>query len=117
MNVLRPLFGQGQFGTGGLFTKFFASLGGVGSFGGFRAEGGPVAAGRGFIVGEKGPELFVPKMDGMIVPHGARLGGDRIVNNAITFHIETPDVAGFRRSEAQIGAMIGRALARAERIE
>lgn len=37
----------------------------------FRAEGGPVSAGRGYIVGEQGPELFVPGSSGNIVPNGA----------------------------------------------
>ena len=34
------------------------------------AAGGPVSAGTGYIVGENGPEYFVPKSDGMIVPYG-----------------------------------------------
>ena len=38
---------------------------------GFRAEGGPVSAGGAFVVGEKGPELFVPHSSGSIVPNGA----------------------------------------------
>ena len=33
-----------------------------------RATGGPVTAGRPYIVGEKRPELFVPKVDGHILP-------------------------------------------------
>jgi tape measure domain-containing protein len=36
---------------------------------GFRAEGGPVSAGNPYIVGEKGPELFVPSGNGNIVPN------------------------------------------------
>lgn len=35
-----------------------------------RAEGGPVSSGRPYIVGERGPELFVPGMSGGIVPNG-----------------------------------------------
>lgn len=38
------------------------------SFGGFRANGGPVAAGRAYVVGERGPELFLPNMRGMVLP-------------------------------------------------
>jgi len=38
---------------------------------GFRAEGGPVGAGGAYVVGEKGPELFVPHSSGSIVPNGA----------------------------------------------
>jgi phage-related minor tail protein len=36
-----------------------------------RAEGGPVNAGGAYMVGEKGPELFVPSSSGSIVPNGA----------------------------------------------
>ncbi len=39
-----------------------------------RAGGGPVGRGRAYLVGEKGPELFVPGGSGMIVPNGARAG-------------------------------------------
>lgn len=39
-----------------------------------RAAGGPVAAGQPYIVGEVGPELFVPPASGSIVPNNA-LGG------------------------------------------
>ncbi len=40
-----------------------------------RAAGGPVSAGSPYIVGEKGPELFVPGRSGGIVPNN-QLGGD-----------------------------------------
>lgn len=35
-----------------------------------RAVGGPVAAGTPYVVGERGPELFIPRMAGSIVPNG-----------------------------------------------
>ena len=38
-------------------------------FGGERAQGGPVAGGKAYLVGEKGPELFVPGQSGSIVPN------------------------------------------------
>jgi hypothetical protein len=41
----------------------------------FKAEGGPVSAGRPYIVGEKGPELMIPNQGGMIVPNSALRGG------------------------------------------
>jgi len=59
------------------------------------AAGGPVSPGRAYLVGELGPELFVPRQGGQIVPSGAG-------NTYITMHIQTPDVAGFRASQAQI---------------
>ena len=46
-----------------------------------KAHGGPVSAGTPYIVGERGPELFVPSSSGSIVPNGA--GGS-------TFSISIP---------------------------
>lgn len=43
------------------------------SFGGFRAAGGPVGAGRSYVVGERGPEIFVPNTGGSIIPNN-RIG-------------------------------------------
>jgi phage-related minor tail protein len=40
-----------------------------------RAEGGPVNAGGAYMVGEKGPELFVPHASGSIVPNNKMSGG------------------------------------------
>ena len=42
---------------------------------GARASGGPVAGGLSYLVGERGPELFVPGGSGSIVPNGATGGG------------------------------------------
>ena len=59
-----------QFGL----NTFFNSLGsgGTGGAGGalsrlFKADGGPVAGGNPYIVGERGPELFVPGQSGQVV--------------------------------------------------
>lgn len=38
---------------------------------GARAKGGPVGAGKTYLVGEKGPELFSPGRSGVISPHAA----------------------------------------------
>jgi hypothetical protein len=43
-------------------------------FGGGRAMGGPVNAGTSYMVGERGPELFMPNSSGTIIPNN-RLGG------------------------------------------
>lgn len=40
------------------------------AFGGFRAAGGPVSAGKSYVVGERGAEMFVPSSNGTIVPNG-----------------------------------------------
>lgn len=34
-----------------------------------RAKGGPVTAGKPYLVGEKGPEIIVPKNSGMVIPN------------------------------------------------
>lgn len=46
---------------------------------GFRAAGGPVSAGAPYVVGERGPELFMPGVSGAIVPNHALGGGARTV--------------------------------------
>jgi len=46
-----------------------------------RALGGPVDAGSPFLVGERGPELFVPNISGMIVPNNElRPSGGNVIN-------------------------------------
>jgi len=56
---------------------------------GARAGGGPVTAGSPYMVGERGPELFVPQASGSIVPNGA--GGAPTVNIYVTQPLGTPD--------------------------
>lgn len=45
-----------------------------------RANGGPVGAGRPYLVGERGPELFIPGAQGNIVPNNAMGGANIVVN-------------------------------------
>jgi hypothetical protein len=55
------------------------------AFGGFRANGGSVSAGKSYVVGERGAEMFVPRSSGTIVPNGG-MGGSTFnitVNGAI----------------------------------
>lgn len=51
--------------------SFFGLRGGTleatGGIDGARAEGGPVEANKNYLVGEKGPEVFVPQVDGNII--------------------------------------------------
>lgn len=65
-----------------------------------RQFGGPVQANRPFLVGEAGPELFVPALNGSIVPND-RLGenGERA---RVIMNITTPDADSFRASRRQI---------------
>lgn len=74
-NLANAMFGDfGKTGkVGGLFgegVKWLAER-----FGGPRAAGGPVSGGTSYLVGEKGPELFVPRQSGSIVPNNALRGG------------------------------------------
>lgn len=48
-------------------------------FGGMKAIGGPVQAGNSYIVGERGPELFVPSRTGSIVSNDKMGGGGGVV--------------------------------------
>jgi hypothetical protein len=34
---------------------------------GFKAQGGPVTAGKPYVVGEKGPEIIIPRSDGDVL--------------------------------------------------
>ena len=44
-----------------------------------RASGGPVSAGQPYIVGEQGPEWFIPSSGGTVLPHGTAPGGNRTI--------------------------------------
>jgi len=50
-------------------------------FGGLLATGGPAKAGKSYIVGEQGPELFTPSTSGMVTPNNAIGGSTNIVVN------------------------------------
>jgi hypothetical protein len=72
---------------------------------GFRASGGPVAAGSPYVVGERGPELYVPTESGSIVPHG--LGGGMAITIQITQPLGTPEAIARAVADAQVGLMRG----------
>lgn len=66
--ILSAISGLG----GGEKLSFLQAL--AKSFGGFRAGGGPVSSSRGYIVGENGPEYFLPSTSGTIIPNGGSIG-------------------------------------------
>jgi phage tail tape-measure protein len=77
-----------------------ASLG----FGGFKAGGGPVSANTPYMVGERGPEMFVPNSSGSIISNsdmgdmgdGSAVGGGGGGDNIeVTFNINTIDATDF----------------------
>ena len=76
-----------------------------------RATGGPVAPGRGYVVGERGPELFVPTSAGR-VENVLGGGGGRDVKVSIS--INAPPGSGapqaLQRSSRQVASAVRRAL-------
>jgi phage-related minor tail protein len=73
---------------------------------GARAEGGPVDSGQSYLVGEKGPELFVPSSAGSIVPNA---------RSSVVLNVAARDATSFLKSETQLAAMLSRALSRSQR--
>lgn len=73
-------------------------------FFGARAMGGAVNAGGAFLVGERGPEMFVPRQSGQIAPAG---GGAVVVH----FHLGAgADANAIARHQGQIAAAVARAV-------
>lgn len=98
--ALAAKLGEALFGNFGKTGQFGGLVGALGSsiFGGFRAEGGPVSAGRAYVVGERGPEIIVPRAAGMVVPNGAGMGG-----MAVTVNV----AAGVTRGEVTSAVQLG----------
>lgn len=66
------------------------------------------------LMGEAGPEAIMPLARGADGRLGVQAGGAaRPVT--VVMNIQTPDVQGFQRSQSQIAAQAGRALARGQR--
>jgi len=79
--ILKALFGGLGDMFGGGLGSFFGSM--AGSFGGGLASGGPATGGTPYLVGENGPELFVPGASGTIMPNSALAGGGVTLNYTI----------------------------------
>ena len=78
-----------------------------------RATGGPVAPGRGYMVGERGPELVVPTASGRL--EAGPSGGVREVRVAI--HVNAPAGSApetLARSSRQVARAVKVALAGVE---
>ncbi len=77
--VLGPLLESIKNGGGGGF--FGTLIGGLATaFGGARASGGPVMPGKAYLVGERGPELIVPRSAGQVIANSqlrSAAGGGR----------------------------------------
>ncbi len=70
-----------------------------------RASGGPVSAGSPYIVGERGPELFVPGRSGTIVPNDSLGMGS--ANVVVNVDASGSSVQGDGNQANQLGKVIG----------
>jgi hypothetical protein len=87
--------------SGFSLDSIFSWIGGL-----FRAEGGPVTAGQPYIVGERGPEWFVPRQSGTVLPNGMSPGGTTI-NTSIAIDARGAD-AGVEARLRMLAGQIAR---------
>ena len=99
--------GGGNGGLGGLLGSTIGALFGLPG----RATGGPVSPGRAFVVGERGPEVFVPTSAGRI-ENAPAAGQGRDVRVAIQLAVPRGQAAptAMQRSSRQIASAVRRAL-------
>lgn len=116
-NIANGIKGSGQKSAGGFLAGLGSSilggllgggggatpLGPVASIAGKRATGGPVSAGKTYLVGEEGPELFTPGRSGGITPNDAM--GGQVVKQTII--INATDAESFRAMLKREGNLIG----------
>lgn len=113
--LLGGIFGRGGGSLGGLLNGGSGGgLGGLLSLAG-RAVGGPVVEDRPFLVGERGPEVFIPHRAGRIEPLApATPARSRQIN--ITVNVNgNADAPALRQSAGQVAVAVRRAMLRAER--
>ena len=107
---LDSLFGgkDGQAGGfGGLFQGALGALFGLPG----RATGGLVGPDKPYLVGERGPELFVPTSAGRVEPNS---GGGKSTDVRVAINLSTPRgtsaPVAMQRSSRQVAAAVRRAL-------
>jgi hypothetical protein len=91
---------------GGMSPEKFIKMGGPTAPPPVRALGGPVGAGQPYLVGERGPELFIPGAQGNIVPNNA-MGSTSVIVNVDASGTE---VQGNQGGADQLGRLIGSAV-------
>ena len=87
-----------QFGVNSLL----GGLPGIGGF--FRANGGPVSTGKSYMVGERGPEMFVPNAGGRIVSNENLAGGS--TNVVVNVDASGSSVEGDEEQGKELGRLI-----------
>lgn len=104
------LFGNGPLaagsGIGALLTGAVGALLGLPG----RATGGPVAPGAAYLVGERGPEVFVPTSSGRIEAGAQARPRDVRVSIQIAQPRASDAPTALRRSSRQIASSVRRAL-------
>ena len=90
-----------QFGV----NAFLGGLPGIGQF--FRANGGVVSAGKSYMVGERGPEMFVPNTGGRIVPNSDMGSATNVVVNV---DASGSSVEGDEERGKELGQMLSAAI-------
>jgi len=106
---LSGIFGAGGGGGGPMFGGLLGGMLGLPG----RATGGPVTAGRAYMVGERGPEMFVPTAAGRV--EAGPLGGGRAVTINVT--VAAPRDASpavMKQTGNQVARAVARALERAQ---
>jgi hypothetical protein len=95
--------GPYQFGAGNVGVQGFNLPSLLG-----RASGGPVSAGSPYLVGERGPELFMPRTSGSIYPNDAMgMGGANVIVNVDASGTSAQGNGG---QANQLGKVIGAAV-------
>ena len=82
----------------------------TGDFGGFFADGGRPPVGRPSLVGERGPELFVPGSSGTILPNHMLGGMGGNVNVVVNVDASGTEVQGNDNQAKALGGMISAAV-------
>lgn len=103
--------GAGNSNLGGLLGQSIGTLLGLPG----RATGGPVSPGRAYLVGENGPEVFLPTASGRIERGVGESGAGRDVRVAIQLAVPRGTAAptAMRRSSRQIASAVRRTLQQA----
>lgn len=104
--------GGGSGGGSGLGNLIGQSLGALFGLPG-RATGGPISPGRAFLVGERGPEVFVPTASGRIETGGAGPGRDVRVAIQVAVPRGVAAPTAMQRSSRQIASAVRRSLQQA----
>ncbi|WP_375393679.1 tail tape measure protein [uncultured Sphingomonas sp.] len=106
---LAAIVGTGS-GSGGSAGGLLSGLSGLVGGQPGRATGGPVSPGRAYMVGERGPELFVPTAAGQVNAGGGG-GGARSVNVSIAVNARAGEApAALQQSSRQVARAVKAAL-------